>query len=357
LATPNYTVTITDNSTTLASKNNQRTASRNANRSGNKSTTYCATTTLPDGTWTCLVTLEPGTHAYSIVVTSLTGIPSPPVVVTITQDTLTNLFPSTGFGTLAFEDLWPYKGDYDFNDVVVDYQFEIFYSATNHIDQVIGTFELRAVGAGYQNGFGFQLSGAINPANVTVSGYSITENYINLNPNGTEAGQSKPTIIVFDNAFNEMQHPGGGAVGINTELAAPYVQPVTFEIVMQFAPNTYTSADLNIVGFNPFIIVNQDRGREVHLPGKPPTDLADMSLFGTGEDDSDPSANRFYMTSLNLPWALNIIERFDYPIEKTDITQAYLRFREWAESTGVLYPNWFQEIQGFRNQALIYKRN
>jgi hypothetical protein len=29
------------------------------------------------------------------------------------------------YGTLAYEDLWPSKGDYDFNDLVVDYDFNI----------------------------------------------------------------------------------------------------------------------------------------------------------------------------------------------------------------------------------------
>jgi len=30
-----------------------------------------------------------------------------------------NFFPAAGYGSLAFEDLWPGKGDYDFNDLVV----------------------------------------------------------------------------------------------------------------------------------------------------------------------------------------------------------------------------------------------
>ena len=35
-----------------------------------------------------------------------------------------NYSPAEGqFGTLAFEDLWPAKGDYDFNDIVIDYQY------------------------------------------------------------------------------------------------------------------------------------------------------------------------------------------------------------------------------------------
>jgi hypothetical protein len=34
-------------------------------------------------------------------------------------------------GTLAFEDLWPSTGDYDFNDLVVDYDFKIIKTIKN----------------------------------------------------------------------------------------------------------------------------------------------------------------------------------------------------------------------------------
>lgn len=191
-----------------------------------------------------------------------------------------NLYPATGLGTLAFEDLWPGKGDYDFNDMVIDYQFELISNTGNYVDQIVGTFVLKAFGASYENGFGFQLSEDIDPADIYVEGMQITENYITLNSNGTEAGQSKPTIIVFDNAYNEMQHPGMG-IGVNTTPEAPYVQPVEFEIRIYFPENTYTFAQVDIASFNPFIIVNKNRGVEVHLPNYPPTDLVDMSLFGT----------------------------------------------------------------------------
>jgi LruC domain-containing protein len=279
--------------------------------------------------------------------------------VTITIDApagpVINLFPATGFGTLAFEDLWPSKGDYDFNDLVVDYQFEITSNHNNFVEQVKATFVLRAFGAGYQNGFGFQLGSAINQSSISVSGYSITENYITLNGNGTEAGQNRATIIVFDNAYNEMQHPGVG-IGVNTETAAPYVQPKTFTILIDFPANTYTFSDLNIGNFNPFLIANLERGREVHLPGYPPTSLANPAYFGTEDDATNLSQGRTYVTSNNLPWAINIYEKFDYPIELQDIIWVHLKFVEWAESGGVLFPDWYKNLPGYRNQALIYKK-
>ena len=159
---------------------------------------------------------------------------------------------------------------------------------------------------------------------------------------------------MYDNAYNEMQHPGMG-IGVNTEQEAPYVEPVTLEIRIYFPENTYTFAQVDIANFNPFIIVNQERGVEVHLPGYAPTALADMSKFGTWEDNSNPGTGRWYVNDKNHPWAINIIERFDYPIEKQEILWAHLKFAEWAMSGGVQFPDWYKNLTGYRNESLIYQ--
>jgi LruC domain-containing protein len=275
------------------------------------------------------------------------------ITVTIISGT-TNLYPAAGPGTLAFEDLWPAKGDYDFNDLVIDYQFLITTNTSNMVEEIQATFTIKAFGASFENGFGFQLSENIDADDLTVSGYSLTENFITLNPNGTEDGQSKPTIIVYDNAFNEMPHPGIG-IGVNTEPSAPYVAPKTLVITISVTPNKYNYNQLDIANFNPFIIVNKNRAVEVHLPNFPPTDLADQGMFGQWDDDSDAGTGKYYLTANNLPWAINIYESFDWPIEKQDITWVHLKFAEWAVSGGVLYPNWYQNITGFRNNSLIYQ--
>lgn len=264
-----------------------------------------------------------------------------------------NFFPANGFGTLAYEDLWPGKGDYDFNDLVLDYEFKIVTNSQNYVVEMFGTFIIKAFGASYENGFGFQLEGPIDPEDLTVTGYSLTENYITLLSNGTEAGQSKPVVIVYDNAYNQMQWPGVG-IGVNTELNMPYITPDTLNITIGFPADTYTYQDLNIGGFNPFIIVNQNRGVEVHLPDYVPTDLADQTLFGTMEDYSNPAQGTYYKTDNNLPWAIHIYESFDYPIEKQLVLLAHLKFAEWATSGGVLFPDWYKNLSGYRNNDLIY---
>ncbi|MBU1010749.1 MAG: LruC domain-containing protein [Bacteroidetes bacterium] len=265
-----------------------------------------------------------------------------------------NNFPATGYGTLAYEDLWPGKGDYDFNDLVLDYKFELISNTGNYVDIIRATFIIKAFGASYENGFGFQLSNNINAADLYVEGYNLTESYVTLSPNGTEANQSKPTIIVYDNAYNQMQHPGSG-IGVNTEETAPYVTPDTLVVRIYFPENTYTYAQVDISSFNPFIMVNKDRTVEVHLPGYPPTDLANTALFGTWEDVSDPATNTYYVNDHNLPWAINIYESFAYPKEKQEVIWAHLKFAEWATSSGVLFPNWYQNLAGYRNNSFIYQ--
>jgi len=278
---------------------------------------------------------------------------SDPVLVQAAAPIINN-FPASGYGTLAYEDLWPGKGDYDFNDLVLDYKFVVTSDVNNKIEKIEARFIIKAFGAALENGFGFQLSDAITPADLTVTGYNLTESYITLSGNGTEAGQTKPTIIVYDNAFNQMSHPGVG-IGVNTEPAAPYITPDTIDILITFPADTYTFTDLDLPNFNPFLIVDLTRGIEVHLPDYPPTDLADPSYFGTFEDDSDAGSGRYYKTENNLPWAINIYETFDYPKEKISIIDAHLRFAEWAESNGVIYPDWYQDNPGYRNDSNIYQ--
>ncbi|MCE1202426.1 MAG: LruC domain-containing protein [Bacteroidia bacterium] len=268
---------------------------------------------------------------------------------------LTNLYPATGPGTLAFEDLWPGKGDYDFNDLVIDYQFEMRGDLTNHVVNAVGTFTIKAFGAALENGFGFQLPATVDQTKLTVSGSRLTEGFIQLNSRGLEEGQDKATIIVFDNTFTQMQHPGIG-IGVNTEPDAPYVEPVTIVINMNFEPGSTTLNDLNIGNFNPFLIVNKVRGHEIHLPNYLPTIKADASLFGKWEDASRPQQGKFYVTANNLPWGINLYQSFDYPKEKRDITQAYQKFVPWAVSGGVQFPDWYRNLPGYRNEQLIYQK-
>ena len=263
------------------------------------------------------------------------------------------IWPSGNPGGLAFEDLWPAQGDFDFNDLVIDYQFQTVLSASNKVVESYGNFTIKAVGASQRNGFGFQLSENFPNSTISVSGSELSEGIVNLQANGTEANQDKTCIIVFDNSYAVM--PTAGGPGVNVDPDYPYTEPVTVQILMDFEENTYTLADLDLEHFNPFIFMNRNRGHELHLPDYEPTSLMDTDYFGTMNDDSNPETGKYFKSENNVPWVISIPQSFNYPIEKTEITEAYLHFVEWAESSGTQFPDWYLNNYGYRNESLIYQ--
>jgi len=69
-------------------------------------------------------------------------------------------YPSeNGEATLAFEDLWPFIGDYDFNDTAIDYKVTTVTNASNQVVELIFETELVSNGGAFVNGFAFELEG------------------------------------------------------------------------------------------------------------------------------------------------------------------------------------------------------
>lgn len=231
-----------------------------------------------------------------------------------------NYSPSANLaGVLAFEDLWPSQGDYDFNDLVVSYSYNLITNASNQVTSIEGTFKIDNIGGALKNGFGLVFP--IAPSSVeSVEGQVINADFINLDANGTESGTAANETVIFivGNAI-EME-------GDTIQLVIDLNIPVSYE-------------QLGLVPFNPFLISDGNRAKEIHLPDFEPTSKADF--LSTANDDSDPSENRYYKTSANLPWALNIFDDFVPPQESIPISIEYPRFVNWANSGGTQDLDWY----------------
>ena len=230
--------------------------------------------------------------------------------------------------TIAFEDLWPYSGDYDFNDLVISYNIKTILNAENNVTQVDYNYIVESIGAGYKNGFGLELEGVSPSAISSVTGSNLTEGIITNNANGTEQAQPNAVIIFFDNAH------------LNVGL------PNTISIVFE---NPITTAALGNAPFNPFLIVNMNRLKEVHLPNKPTTYYPTTVSIEEGPTVRDSDGN--FKTPEGFPWAMNINGKYKAPKEKVIITEAYNFFANWATSGGTSYPDWYQNKRGYRNNA------
>ncbi|MFY0673445.1 MAG: LruC domain-containing protein [Bacteroidia bacterium] len=256
-------------------------------------------------------------------------------------------------GSICFEDSWPNMGDYDFNDMVVDYSYLYFTDESNNVTELEATFTLTAIGASYKNGFGFQLD--VEPSAVSsVTGSELTDGLITVSANGTESGQSKATIIVFDNAHKHLRRAANSTY-VNTEYGATFVEPKEFVIIIEFE-EPVPLGSLGKAPYNPFIFANATRGREIHLVDFEPTDLADETLFGTAADISDPTIERYYQNRDNMPWVLHTPSTFTYPLEHINIFECYQYFESWAESEGRSNTDWYYDNPGNRVANKLFIR-
>jgi len=260
-------------------------------------------------------------------------------------------YPASGYGTLFFEDLWPSSGDYDFNDLVLGYRYQKVTNSLNNIVELKATFIRRAIGGNNKNGFAIQLNEMTSNQIKSVVGVkTFNSSWLILNTNGTEKGQAFANIVVFDNVDKIMTSSGGGLV--NTIPANLFQSPDTTQVIITFASNQI-NGDLLVI--NPYLIADMDRGREIHLPNYVPTSKANRAYFGQKEDNSI-MGGAYYKSKTNLPWALDIPRSIAYPQEKKDFISVYLKFASWAQSSGVLYPDWYINKTGFINWANAYAK-
>ncbi len=264
-----------------------------------------------------------------------------------------NYYPSASqYGTIAFEDNWPLQGDYDMNDLVVSYQYKLVSNAKNQVVEIFGDFAPIAAGANYENGFGIQfpfVSGAVN----TVTGQKLANGYIKQNSNNTEASQTNAVVIPFDGTKQLISNPDGAAF-INTDPSRAKVKGDTSHVYVKL---TTLQSNLDPATFNPFLISNKRRGYEIHLPGFVPTNLADKTLFGTGNDASNATTGIYYVTKNNYPFAINFPTTFTYPTETTPINNAYPHFFDWTGANGKSYLDWYSNTAtGYRNTSSLYTK-
>lgn len=237
---------------------------------------------------------------------------------------------TTYSGTLLFEDLWPEQGDYDLNDVMIEYSSKVYKMIlTNRVYKVVDEFTPIHRGGYLSNGFGYQLHNLSNSdiSKVTIErpSYASESQYMTEN---TESGQSHPTILLFDNMtiFD----------GKKDKNDKKYTVTIQLNDV----------AEKNILPpYNPFVFIQSDisRGKEVHMVNYPPTDKADISLLGTGKDVSRPEEDLYYVSVDMMPFALNIpVVDMPIPKEKIRIDESYPKFASWVKSNGKQDKDWYR---------------
>ncbi len=238
-------------------------------------------------------------------------------------------------GTLIFEDLWPSAGDYDLNDVVVEYTSKVYVNDDNEVIKIEEKYVPVNNGAEIQSGFAVQY----NVAQSAFKTYNFSTDFTPgvqkadyvaspMPIGGFESGQSKATVLFFDDIRT------GNLIGKTFTVKAEMNSGIK-------------AATFGYPPYNPFIVIlhgvgADPRNRELHLPNYAPTPKASTQWFGVNADESNPPLT-YYVSSENYPFAINLpIHGFVLSPETVRIDKTYSEYYRWAASYGQMNQKWYE---------------
>ena len=230
-------------------------------------------------------------------------------------------------GTFVFEDLWPSKGDYDMNDVMVRYSYGKTFDINNIYSETF-VFKTFANVAANTNGLAFRLTtdGTVSSATFAVRKAGETE----FTEKDLQYEATDNVYILTDN--------------VKDNVGEEYRVTVNYE---EKSPATRQS------DAEAFIFKNEENGKrwEVHLPKHKPTSKVEPSYFGKGDDASKPSQGIYYVRNGAYPFAIflsganeeDLSKLLDRTNESVAIDQLYSGYSKWVESNGTENKDWYKK--------------
>ena len=269
-----------------------------------------------------------------------------------TDVTIKSIYPSANsWATLAFEDRWPSQGDYDFNDVVLQYRLTETMNGKREIKSIEGDFDVKAMGGSYNNGFAIRIP-SVDPANV--ASFTLSKNgkevEASIDPAATEL-----IVELSGNIKDDLESIGAineSCVFFRTQSSclASQTQKLNYSFTVELT-NPKSKDDIGSAPYDPFIFAapNTYHGDEfgtqpgktweTHLKQFTGTSRMNLDFFNTYNDKS--TASNFFITASNFPWALNLSYPWVHPLENVDISHAYPQFSTWVTSSGESNKQWY----------------
>ena len=191
--------------------------------------------------------------------------------------TSTSYYPSrSGYATLMFEDYWPSMGDYDFNDLVIKYRYQLTLDNLNALKSLSMTYQIQAIGATYHNGFAIHLPG-VAKSNVQAASLTFAGETQTLEP---ETDATETIFILAADTWDAVSSACTmyrTLIDCNEAIGGEYVLEIEFN-------QAVSSAVIGNPPYDPFIFATPDtwhgnisgRSWEVHLKQFSGTSLFDV---------------------------------------------------------------------------------
>jgi LruC domain-containing protein len=259
-------------------------------------------------------------------------------------------YPSASeWATIAFEDNWPSIGDYDFNDLVINYRISE-YTLNGEIIRVKLEGQIAAVGALHHNGFAFHLPGILR-STIDENAIRYTINDLPQNISPLEAGRNQAIFIITNDVWDWVS-PGENCNYYRTEAGCGSDIQMVFSMTLPMA-NAIPSAQMPEFPYDPFLFATEGydhslafglppgRAYEIHLPDKAPTEAFRTDFFGRRDDRSEPQNGRYFVSTNGMPWAINVGVEMQYSLEYMDVIYAYPLFSSFIANQGLVDADWY----------------
>lgn len=221
------------------------------------------------------------------------------------------MFPTEGRYTVAFEDLYPRKGDADFNDYVIQARQEEHLNSAGDVVRILGSYRHVARAAGYNHILRLSLP-------VPSADYTIRRSGSDGSLVSTTSHRATPfeKIDITDQSNLTIAQS-------NAHAGQEFLPGDLFEVdIIPDAP--VAKADLGGAPYDLHIYV-LNTGREIHFAGK-----------YTNDDGTD-----LYLDDDGFPWALMVPIDWRWMYERQDIFAAYQFFVAWYSSAGADNADWY----------------
>lgn len=264
------------------------------------------------------------------------------------------------YSTVMFEDLFPYAGDQDMNDLVFGLNIEYDLNNKSQVLAIHFNIQPRAIGstktdiglAANFTGFPVTVSKIVRSSSTypAISNdhsdlaptYNVDPKNGYYNPvNPNDAANADYKVAPFTGNFRSFFNVGNNAQFINVYNTNAPVSSHNFSLevtlnskAINYSKFTFLSGyDVNKVNISLFATFD-GRGNEVHFKNQLPTKYFNLNLFKIANTDftcSTPEGN--------WVWAILGYESVRHPLENVKITNAYPDFALWVQSQN--FSSWY----------------
>jgi len=252
------------------------------------------------------------------------------------------VLPNSGVSIVAYEDLFPNKGDADFNDVVLQVVNEEDLNAQGQVVRIRGKYKLLAKGAGYAHVIFLNLPGkGLYNAKV----YDSNNNLVSEVSSHLNSFEQLPIFIRNDRFFTERKINNSSLYFTNQLCSGmcnvyknrPISSSYSAEIEIIF-DEPINKTQLLSAPYDLYVYVDNTK-KEIHLPG--------LYKNNNGKD--------LYLDSDGFPWAIIIPVEWNWPIERDNIRDAYPYFDDWYLSQGTQYTDWYKRFdEDAKNHQFLF---